>query len=302
MNRHALAGAVALACLLAAPAAQASAQATAPTPYPSAAAERFSVQVRGHGPDVILIPGLTSSRAVYEATARRLEGRFRLHLVQVAGFGGEPSGANASGPVLEPLVEGLHAYIRDNHLKQPMVIGHSLGGLAGLMLADRHPEDVSRLLIVDSLPFFGVLAGPDTTAETAKPRAAALRDGVAQATPEAYAQMEARTLMGLVKSEDGRKLALVWAVASDPKVVGQAAYDDFTTDMRPRLASIRTPVTVLYPWDASTGAPQAMFDQLYVSSFADLSTKTVKRIDGAYHFIMLDQPDAFAAEVDAFLK
>jgi len=26
------------------------------------------------------------------------------------------------------------------------------------------------------------------------------------------------------------------------------------------------------------------------------------RIDGSFQFIMLDQPDAFAAQVDAFLK
>jgi len=26
------------------------------------------------------------------------------------------------------------------------------------------------------------------------------------------------------------------------------------------------------------------------------------RIDGSFHFIMLDQPEAFAAQVDAFLK
>jgi pimeloyl-ACP methyl ester carboxylesterase len=28
----------------------------------------------------------------------------------------------------------------------------------------------------------------------------------------------------------------------------------------------------------------------------------VKRIDGSYHFIMLDQPAAFAFEVETFLK
>lgn len=298
MRLHALAGAIALACLIAAP----SVQAAAARPFPSATAERFSVEVRGHGPDIVLIPGLTSSRAVYEKTATQLEGRFRLHLVQVAGFGGEPAGVNASGPVLEPLVEALHAYIGAEKLRRPMVIGHSFGGLAGLMLADRHPEDVGKLLIVDSLPFFGALAGPQATVETVTPQAAAMRDTLAKASPETFAQMETRALAGLVKSEAGRRQALAWALASDPKVVGQAAYDDFTTDMRPRLGGIRTPVTLLYPWDASTGAPQAMFDQLYTSSYAQLPDKRVKRIDGAYHFIMLDRPDAFAAEIEGFVK
>jgi pimeloyl-ACP methyl ester carboxylesterase len=75
-----------------------------------------------------------------------------------------------------------------------------------------------------------------------------------------------------------------------------------TTDIRPKLSQIRTPITILYPWDASTGYSQAATDSLYQKSFAALPNKTLLRIDSAYHFIMLDQPQAFASQVDAFLK
>jgi pimeloyl-ACP methyl ester carboxylesterase len=75
-----------------------------------------------------------------------------------------------------------------------------------------------------------------------------------------------------------------------------------TTDLRPRLHEIKTPVTVLYPWDAVTGMTQAAVDGLYRESFAPLPNKTLVRIDGSFHFIMFDQPEAFAAQVDAFLK
>ena len=50
---------------------------------------RFSVEVRGQGPDVILIPGLTAGREVWRATAAAVPG-YRYHLIQVAGFAGEP--------------------------------------------------------------------------------------------------------------------------------------------------------------------------------------------------------------------
>jgi pimeloyl-ACP methyl ester carboxylesterase len=62
------------------------------------------------------------------------------------------------------------------------------------------------------------------------------------------------------------------------------------------------PVTMLYPWDPSTGIPQAAVDRLYLESFASLPNKTLLRIDGSFHFIMFDQPDLFAAQVDTFLK
>src|SRR3954463_482521 len=119
--------------------------------------DRISVTVRGKGPDVVLIPGLASSSAVWDATAARLEARYRLHVVQVAGFAGSPPHANAQGPIIQPTVDAIDAYIKTNKLKAPRVIGHSLGGMMGLMLALRHPEDTGKLMIVDSLPFFSVL-------------------------------------------------------------------------------------------------------------------------------------------------
>jgi pimeloyl-ACP methyl ester carboxylesterase len=263
--------------------------------------ERITVTVRGKGPDVVLIPGLACSNAVWDTTVRHLDGSYRLHIVQVAGFAGSPPRANAQGPVLQPTIEAIHAYIQTNKLKAPKIIGHSLGGLIGLMLALQHPEDMSKLLVVDSLPFFGVLMGANDAME-AKPRAAAMRDATLKQTQEAYAQSETAFLPSLVKSPEGRKAAIAWAIASDKSVVARAMYDIMTTDIRPKLAEIKVPVTVLYPWDPGTFMPKDATDQLYHDSFAPLPNKTLIRIDNSFHFIMLDQPDAFATQVDAFLK
>jgi pimeloyl-[acyl-carrier protein] methyl ester esterase len=79
-------------------------------------------------------------------------------------------------------------------------------------------------------------------------------------------------------------------------------YDLMTTDTRPGLAMIKTPVTVLYPFDPAMGAPTAMIDGLYANAYAALPGVTLQRIDGARHFIMLDAPQAFTAAVEAFLR
>jgi pimeloyl-ACP methyl ester carboxylesterase len=47
---------------------------------------------------------------------------------------------------------------------------------------------------------------------------------------------------------------------------------------------------------------QAAVDGLYQKNFAPLPDKTMVRIDGSFHFIMLDQPGLFATQVDLFLK
>jgi pimeloyl-ACP methyl ester carboxylesterase len=267
----------------------------------AAATDRISVTVRGKGPDVILIPGLACSSAVWDAAAGHLEGSYRLHIVQVAGFGGTPAAGNAEGAVVQPTVDAIDAYIKANKLNAPKVIGHSLGGLMGLMLVIEHPEDVGGLMIVDALPFGGALFGA-TDVGSATPQAAAMRDMIIGETQDAYAQGEAGFLRSLVKSPDGLKAVTGWAVGSDKSVVARALYEDMTTDMRPRLHEIKTPVTMLYPWDASMGMPQAAVDGMYRQNFAALAGVKMVRIDGSYHFVMLDQPDLFAAQLDGFLQ
>jgi pimeloyl-ACP methyl ester carboxylesterase len=266
-------------------------------PFP----DRMTFTVRGTGPDVLLIPGLTCSSAVWDATAKRLEVHYRLHLVQIAGFADSPSRANATGPIIQPTVNALDDYIKSNKLDHPRVIGHSMGGFMGLMLALQHPEDCRKLMIVDSLPFFSVLFGANDVA-AATPQAAAMRDMVLNETQDEYAQGERQYLPSLVKSPEGLKAATQWAITSDKSVVARATYELMTTDLRPKLGEIKTPVTILYPWDPASGFAQADTDRVYQGSFAALPNKTLVRISNSFHFIMLDQPAAFAAQVDSFLK
>jgi pimeloyl-ACP methyl ester carboxylesterase len=269
--------------------------------FADSVSDRITVTVRGKGPDVLLIPGLASSSAVWDATAKQLENHFRLHIVQVAGFAGAPARANASGEVLQPTVDAIELYIKTNQLKSPTIIGHSLGGLAGMMLAIQHPEDVGKLMVVDSLPFFSVLSGASDVA-AATPQAAAMRDYTIAQSQDAYAQSEKQFLPRLVKSPEGLKAAIGWAIASDKSVVARAMYEDMTTDLRADLPKIEAPVMVLYPWDAASGFPHNATDKLYRDNFALLPNKTLVCVDNSFHFIMLDQPEKFATQVETFLK
>lgn len=266
------------------------------------AAPRFTVTVQGSGPDVILIPGLASSTAVWDATAARLRTRHRVHLVQVAGFAGAPVAGNAEGPIVEPLVEALAAYIRDNRLRAPAVIGHSLGGETALMLAARHPEAVGRVMAVDSLPFYSLLFNPTATVEAVRPQADAMRDALLAQTDAQAAAAAEGSIARLVRTEAARAAPIAWGRASDRSVVARAVHELITTDLRPELGRIRAPLTVLYAYDPLYGVPAEAIDGLFRSAYANAAGATLQRIDGSFHFIMLDQPEAFAAAVDRFLQ
>jgi pimeloyl-ACP methyl ester carboxylesterase len=294
----------ALALMLAAFALALCTRSSAQTPTPAQAAPtRFTVVTEGptNGPVVLLLPGLTSSRAVFDSEAKILAPTYRLYRVQIDGFSGQPAGPNASGPLLQPVVEELHQYLAANHL-HPAVIGHSLGGLLGLMLADSHPEDVQKLLIVDSLPFYALVFNPAATVESVKPQAEAFRSGVLGASPDEYAAQATQTAGYLVLDPDARKLVAASSIASDRNVMAEAIYEDLTTDLRPRLATIKTPTTLLYPYDATAVPDPTKIDTVYTSAYSAMPNLKIHRIDASRHFIMYDQPAAFDAAVQTFLK
>jgi pimeloyl-ACP methyl ester carboxylesterase len=269
--------------------------AQAPVPRPT----RFSVVVEGTGPDLILIPGLTSSRHVWDQAVASLGGHVRVHRIQIAGFGGEPARGNATGPVLAPVVEEIHAYILANHLRHVMVAGHSVGGLMTLMLAERHPEDLSRALLVDALPFYGMLFGPQATPASIEPQIAPMRDSIAAMTDDVWRAQQSAAAARLASTTEGRDALVRDSMASDRGVVARALYEDVMTDMRPVLPSIRTPLIVAYA--INPFATEAMYGQLMRTGYASAPNVHLVPVEPSYHFIMLDQPARFAAILHDFV-
>ncbi len=263
--------------------------------------DRLSVEVLGAGPDVILIPGYASSREVWRAEATRLGATHRVHMVQLAGFAGEPWSHGADGPFVAPVVEALNAYIRERGLVRPAVIGHSMGALVGLRLAQAHPDSVGRLLSVDSLPFFSALYGPQMTAEAARPFAEQAAAGMLTTPEAAFRAGQSQTAVGLARDPAVRVAMVEWAAAGDRQALAAAIRDVMTNDARPQLAAMTTPVTALYAADADGGAPAAMADALWAREYAALPNVKLVRIDDSRHFIMSDQPARFAEAVDDFL-
>jgi len=243
---------------------------------------RFSVEVVGRGPDVILIPGLTSGRDVWRGTAQALPG-YRYHLIQVSGFAGEPARGNGAGPVVAPIAEEIARYIADRHLARPAIIGHSMGGTLAMMIAARHPELVGKLMVVDMYP-----------------QPAGLFGGTAQSMSP---------IANIIASPGGRRLFANLmsafsppeiATRSDPDVVGRAVHDLAVTDLTAELPRIRAPMTVVYA--ASDPQARAALDRSFQRAYAAAHHPSFVRIDGSGHMVMLDQPLRLRAAIAAFLR
>lgn len=278
------------------------AHAATPAAAATAPERRFdhvSIVSMGRGSPVILIPGLSSPRATWDGVAADLAKTHRVILVQVNGFGGDAPGANLKPGVLDGIVADLSGYIARERLGRPAVVGHSMGGLVTLMLAKAHPDQVGRLMIVDSLPWYGMLFGPTATVAQVEPQAAAMRAAMAatygKQDPAAAKAMAARFAL----TPAARETVAGWIAAADARVSAQAMYEDLTTDLRPAMAGIAAPITMVYP--TSSLVPAAVAEPLYRGAYAAAPHVTLVPIADAAHFVMLDQPAAFRAALDQFL-
>jgi pimeloyl-ACP methyl ester carboxylesterase len=265
--------------------------------------DRIDVVVRGKGPDLILVPGLASHRDVWLPAADTLDDRYRVHLVQVKGFAGLPPGANAEGAVSAPVAEELARYIRSARLERPAVIGHSMGGTIGMMLAARHPQAIGRLMVVDMMPHMAEMFGPpNATPESLRAAADGFRAKIVADPPPGSPGMLEQMFVGMTRDE-AAKVKLVQGVRDSHRpTVGNAFHELIVTDLRPELSRITVPFSVLYVLPANVPTPPGQFDAAMRKLYANAPKARLTRIDDSNHFIQIDQPARFVTEVDALMR
>jgi pimeloyl-ACP methyl ester carboxylesterase len=103
---------------------------------------------RGEGPTVVLIHGVASSSVTFQNVLPLIEGRHHCIAIDLLGFGGSPAPEWAEYTLAEHAMAIGHT-IDSLHLTEPFtLVGHSMGSLIGARYAARHPERVSKLVLV----------------------------------------------------------------------------------------------------------------------------------------------------------
>ena len=278
MSRWLLIPVAAVSALLVAPAAAAPFKPT-----------RLSVAVRGSGPDVILIPGLSASRGIWSGTVAAVPG-YRYHLVQVAGFAGTPAAGNASGRVAGPVADEIARYIAAHRLDRPAIVGHSMGGSIAMMIGARHPALAGRIMVVDMLPSPARPLG--VPAAVARPLAKLIGGEMAGAD---RLRRDLKSLASRFGNAD-------WLESrSDAGVVGRSLEELLSTDLTPELHRIRAPLTIVYACSATFRYACGQTRRVYAQAYAARPGTKLVRIERSGHTPMWDQPAAFRSALRAFL-
>jgi len=113
---------------------------------------RLRVTETGSGPSLLLLHGLFMDHSAWDQVGDLLGREYRVVAPDLPGFGESekppesrfPYGINAFADAVLDLYAGLE-------LGRAVLVGHALGGAVAITLEARHPELISRLVLVDAL-------------------------------------------------------------------------------------------------------------------------------------------------------
>ncbi|MCH8489345.1 MAG: alpha/beta hydrolase [Oceanicaulis sp.] len=272
-------------------------------PATALASERFSIERAGEpaGQTVVFIPGLGTPGEVWTDTARAIP-HAHSRLVTLAGFGGSPATGAPADRLLEAVSADLAAWLEGEGIENAVLVGHSLGAQIALQAAAAAPGRVAGVLVVDSAPFFPGLMNPGADPGQAAAFGPVMRAQMESATDEAFTAMTAQGLPVQAASSEAQARVLAWAEASDRAVFAQAAAEALSGDFRPGLDGVAAPVRVLVAHSAITPVPAEALLTMFEAQYAGLQRVDITLVSDSRHFIMLDQPAAFEAELRAFLE
>jgi pimeloyl-ACP methyl ester carboxylesterase len=256
--------------------------------------------VTGHGPAMILIPGLNSPAAVWNGVVDRFKDRFTCHAVSIPGFAGEPAAASPSLPAIR---DAVLAYIDDNHLERPVIVGHSLGAVVAYWVAATAPQTVGPVVAVDGVPFLPALMNPATTVDAMRPQAEAMRAMLESASAEQRDRQSAVSLSSMITDPAQVELARRWAASSDPHTSSQLMMELMTTDLRSEMPKIQAPLLLIAAGGLFAAQPAARveMERAYERQVAGVSNHKTIVATGARHFIMLDDLPFLVSAISEFL-
>jgi pimeloyl-ACP methyl ester carboxylesterase len=253
----------------------------------------FEVKVSGNGKQsIIFIPGFACSGDVWTETKALYEKDHTCYTLTMAGFAGTKPEDN---PSFKGWEDGIAAYIVDNKMNKPIIVGHSMGGGLAMAIAADYPSLPLKIVVVDALPCLAALMNPAFKSKDVND-CTAITSQVTGATDEQFLQMQKQSMQRLVTDQDKQDLVVTWSMKSDRKTFGDMYCDFSNTDLREKIKGIKCPALVLL---------ESYFVNLKPSiegQFKNLKTADLRYSTKGLHFIMYDDKSWYDQQLADFIK
>jgi pimeloyl-ACP methyl ester carboxylesterase len=245
----------------------------------------LAAEERGKGqPTLVLIHSLGQDRGIWNRVAARLEGRYRLLLVDLPGHG-------QSAPIptvsVKAVAEVLDRTLKERKVKQALLVGHSYGGLVALEEAAKHPDRAAGVVSIEIATY------SDADSE----RIANLEEIIAKR----YA-IFLHAVFEPMTRDSSQVDSVVATAGSVPRDVLVAYFRDvWRADLRSDLRTLKAPVLVVAS-DASWPVAESWTSARKRLGYETAGPAIGRRIVGSAHLIQLDEPDSLAAAISDFAE
>ncbi len=258
-------------------------------------------QVKGEGPDVVLIHGVTSSLAIWFARVMpELGRRFRTTAYDLRGHGySEPTRTGYSS---RAMADDLVALLDHLKIDRARLVGHSFGGSIALHTALLHPDRVDGVVLADT----GVACLRYLRTIRDWPGWELYKDRIEKygITYDWFVEAEVNDVRNVIRKSYGmtqpygaRKGSLV-GTPRMKKLVEEtnvaAEFREVAGMTEELIGTIRTPVLAVYGENSPYQKMAARLAEILPNSRCEL-------IPNAGHFYLLEQMDLFLSLIDGFL-
>jgi 3-oxoadipate enol-lactonase len=246
----------------------------------------LDVEMRGEGPDLVLLHSLLADRASFAPLAERLAGARRLVLVNMPGFGASPPAEPLAG-----YADRIVALFDELSLPPADVIGNGLGGFVALIVAARHGERLRRIVAIGSAAAFTEPGRATFRALADK----AEREGMAALADAAVRRMFTDSFIAGHPEIAAERAAAFRGMEAG--VFAKAARALAALDLSADLPRIRNPVLVV-AGERDGATPPALGRDLA----ARLPDGRFVEFPGLGHAPHVEAPDAVVAAMAPFLE
>ncbi|MFW7349608.1 MAG: alpha/beta fold hydrolase [Pigmentiphaga sp.] len=244
----------------------------------------------GSGAPVVLVHGVGLDLGMWDELARELGNEFELIRYDMLGHGSTPLPAGEAG--LDRYVAQLGDVLREQGLRQPAVVGYSMGGLVAGRFAARHPGEVGKLVLMSTV-------FRRTEAERLAVRARLEQAEGGDGAASAQASVARWFSPAFVEAAPGRVEAIRQRLLANRREDFLAAYRIFAgaDGVLPEAAPQILCPTLVMTGDQDTGSTPRMAEELARS----IPHAALRIVPGQKHMLPVEGVTAAAAALREFL-
>lgn len=103
----------------------------------------------GEGQPLLILHGIFGTSDNWQTFGKQISSDYKVFLIDQRNHGLSPHSDEFDYPLM---AEDLHEFIQQHQLKNPIILGHSMGGKVAMFYAIAYPEEVDKLIVVDIAP------------------------------------------------------------------------------------------------------------------------------------------------------